>query len=91
MEHEIEKELQEDLERKKRLLGEKEILNKDANKTGEKELPKSYDEIDAEIEKKFMKAAKILERMVNQNIYDQVIKGDSNREMYCYIVEKSIR
>ena len=85
MEHEIEKELQEDLERKKRLLGEKEILNKDANKTGEKELPKSYDEIDAEIEKKFMKAAKILERMVNQNIYDQVIKGDCSRKVFICI------
>ena len=84
-EHELEKEKGESLERKKRLLGEKEIRNKEASKSGETQLPQSYDEIDAEIEKKFMKSAKILERMVNQNIYDQVIKGDCSWKVFIWI------
>ena len=76
--HEIEKELQEERERKKGRAGEQEMRTKETSKSEKQRLPKSYDEIDAEISNKFMKAAKILERMVNQNIYDQVIKGDFN-------------
>ena len=31
------------------------------------------------VAKKFMKAAKALERMINQNIYDQVIQGNPTK------------
>ena len=74
--HEIEKELQEERERKKARVSEQETCTNATSKPGIKHLPKSYEEVDVEISKKFMKAAKILERMVNQNIYDQVIKGN---------------
>ena len=76
MQHEIEKELQEQRERRKGRVGEQEACTKEAMLSEKKRLSKSYDEGDAEMATKFMKAAKILERMVNQNIYDQVIKGD---------------
>ena len=73
--HEIEKEKFEERERKKGRLSEHEGTSDKGKNSKKEQGEKSRDEIDKIISEKFMKAAKILERMVNQGIYDQVIKG----------------
>ena len=73
--HEIEKEKFEERERKKGRLSEHEGTSDKGKNSKKEQGAKSRDEIDKIISEKFMKAAKILERMVNQGIYDQVIKG----------------
>ena len=73
--HEIEKEKFEERERKKNRLGEHDGSSNKGRNCKKEQGVKNRDEIDKIISGKFMKAAKILERMVNQGIYDQVIKG----------------
>ena len=73
--HEIEKEKFEERERKKGRLSEHEGTSDKGKNSKKEQGVKNRDEIDKIISEKFMKAAKILERMVNQGIYDQVIKG----------------
>ena len=73
--HELEKEKFEERERKKARLGEHDGSSNKGRNSKKEQGVKNHDEIDKIISEKFMKAAKILERMVNQGIYDQVIKG----------------
>ena len=74
--HEIAKESQEEKERKKmRASYEQETGPKGLKMTIQNETESKEDAYHTELSKKFMKAARILERMVNQVIYDQAIKG----------------
>ena len=74
--HEIAKESQEEKERKKmRASYEQETGPKGLKMTIQNETESKEDAYHTELSKKFMKAARILERMVNQVIYDQATKG----------------
>ena len=73
---EREKELQEDPDCWKRRSNQREQYSKDSVRFTKKTVKKPPDEIDSDISVKFMKSARILERMVNQTIYDQVLKGN---------------
>ena len=73
--HEIDKEKFEERERKRGRITEHDGSSNTAKNSKKEQVVKTRDEIDKIISAKFMKAAKILERMVNQGIYDQVIKG----------------
>ena len=74
--HEIAKEAQEEKERKKsRASYEQENKSKESQILAKNKAEDNEDSYNIELSKKFVKAAKILERMVNQVIYDQVIKG----------------
>ena len=74
--HEIAKEAQEEKERKKsRAAYEYELGSKDLNMKNKNAVEAKENSHHNKLSIKFMGAAKILERMVNQVIYDQVIKG----------------
>ena len=74
--HEIAKEAQEEKERKKsRASYEQENKSRESQISAKIKVESDEDAYNIELSKKFVKAAKILERMVNQVIYDQVIKG----------------
>ena len=74
--HEIAKEAQEEKERKKsRASYDQENKSKELQLSAKEKVANDEDTYNIELSKKFVKAAKILERMVNQVIYDQVIKG----------------
>ena len=72
---EREKELQDDPDCGKRRSNQREPYFKESLRFSKKTLKKPPDEVDGDISIKFMKAARTLERMVTQTIYDQVIKG----------------
>ena len=77
--HEVAKEAQEEKERKKlRSTYEQESCSKGSKRGTKHQIEIDNDSNDIKLSKKFMRAAKILERMVNQAIYDQVIKGIIN-------------
>ena len=85
--HEIAKEAQEEKERKKsRATYEYEAGSKDWNIRNKNEAETKENAYQNKLSIKFMGAAKILERMVNQVIYDQVIKGIF-LVRYCWTVE----
>ena len=74
--HEIAKEAQEEKERKKsRSTYEYDSGSKDLNIRNKNEVETKENAYHNKLSIRFMGAAKILERMVNQVIYDQVIKG----------------
>ena len=81
-EHERQKELQDEQERSK--IREQYGL-KDTDPKFSRD---AYEDPSVEIAEKFIKAAKMLERMINQNIYGQVIQGkfrlkqSSNRQWF---------
>jgi hypothetical protein len=72
---EREKELQEDPDCWKRRSNQREPYTKESIRLKKKTVKKPPGEIDTELSIKFMKAARTLERMVNQTTNDQVIKG----------------
>ena len=70
IEHEHHKELQDERDRTK-------IRTVEQKKTRIKFVQDVNDDSNEEVAEMFVKAARILERMVNQNIYDQAIQGKS--------------
>ena len=84
--HEIAKEAQEEKERKKsRASYEQENKSKESQISAKNRIEDNEDSYNIELSKKFVKAAKILERMVNQVIYDQVIKGSFTYRILSFI------
>ena len=76
--HERQKEIQEEQERIK-------IREQYGLKDADPKLSRGgYEDPSAEISEKFIKAAKMLERMINQNIYGQVIHGNFRLKQTAY-------